>query len=241
MKRPRRTVEVANKIRSLGPNLCEGGRPQPLAALVSAVRSSPPHPRRNVDCRALDVCRSVDETSQRGPNGRERQAAGAGRWYPWRMDRDEVIRVLRAFEEVGLEYVLIGAAAMGIHGVVRATEDLDLFIRATPDNVERLKRALRQTYDNDPNIDEISADDLLGEYPALRYYPPSGDLYFDVMTRLGEAASFESVKSMVKEVDGIQVRLATPQALFELKRGTARPLDHRDAEALRQRFGLGDD
>lgn len=149
--------------------------------------------------------------------------------------------MLRAFESVGLEYVLIGAAAMGIHGVVRATEDLDLFIRATADNVERLKSAFRQVYDNDPNIDEISADDLLGDYPAVRYYPPSGDLYFDVVTRLGEAASFESVDSMVKEIDGVEVCVATPEALYQLKRGTVRPLDHRDAEALRQKFGLEDD
>ena len=149
--------------------------------------------------------------------------------------------MLRAFEEVGLEYVLIGAAAMGIHGVVRATEDLDLFIRATADNIERLKRAFRMAYDNDPHIDEISADDLLGDYPAVRYYPPSGDLYFDVMTRLGQAASFESVESMVEEVDGIHVTLATPRALFELKRDTVRPLDHRDAEALRQKFNLEGD
>ena len=157
------------------------------------------------------------------------------------MDRDEVVRVLRAFESVGLEYVLIGAAAMGIHGVVRATEDLDLFIRATAANVERLKSAFRLVYDNDPNIDEISPDDKLGDYQAVRYYPPSGDLYFDVMTRLGEAASYESVDSMVKEIDGIEVCLATPEALYELKRDTVRPLDHRDAEALRQKFGLEDD
>ena len=49
------------------------------------------------------------------------------------MDRDEILRVLRAFEASGLEYVLIGATAMGLHGLVRATEDLDLFIRATPE------------------------------------------------------------------------------------------------------------
>jgi hypothetical protein len=29
------------------------------------------------------------------------------------MDRDELLRVLRAFEAAGLEYVLIGATAMG--------------------------------------------------------------------------------------------------------------------------------
>jgi hypothetical protein len=57
---------------------------------------------------------------------------------------------------------------------VRATEDLDIFIRATPENVERLKRAFRAAYGGDPSGDEISAVDLLGDYPAVRYYPPSG-------------------------------------------------------------------
>src|ERR1041385_1424353 len=59
--------------------------------------------------------------------------------YPTCMDRDEVMRVLCEFESVGLEYVLIGAA-MGFHGLVRATEDLDLLIRATPENIEKLRR-----------------------------------------------------------------------------------------------------
>lgn len=154
------------------------------------------------------------------------------------MDRDEVLQVFRAFETQGLEYVLIGAAAMGFHGVVRATEDLDFLICPTAENVERLKRAFCQVYRDDPNIDDISAHDLLGEYPAVRYYPPSGDLYFDVMTRLGQAASFENVESMVIEVEGIRVWIATPKALFRLKKGTVRPLDQQDAEALRQRFDL---
>jgi len=157
------------------------------------------------------------------------------------MDRDELLRVLRAFEAAGLEYVLIGATAMGFHGVIRATEDVDLFVRATPDNIDRLRGALRAAYEGDPQIDEITAADLLGDYPAVRYYPPSGDLYFDVMTRLGEAASFDTVDAEVKEVDGIRVRVATPAALYRLKRGTVRALDHQDAEALRQRFDLSEE
>src|SRR3982751_5002893 len=129
------------------------------------------------------------------------------------MDRDEIIRVLRAFEGSGLEYVLIGATAMGFHGLVRATEDLDMFIRGTPENVERLRIALRQAYNGDPHVNEISSADLLGDYPAVRYYPPTGDLYFDVLTRLGEAASFETVDAEVKEIQGTKVRVATPLAL----------------------------
>jgi len=154
------------------------------------------------------------------------------------VDRDEMLRVLRAFEAQGLEYVLIGATAMGFHGLVRATEDVDLLVRATPENVERLRRAFRAAYADDPNVEQISATDLLGDYPAVRYYPPTGDLYFDVMTRLGEAASFDTVDAEVKEIEGIHVQVATPTALYRLKRGTIRPLDRRDAEALRRRFKL---
>jgi hypothetical protein len=133
--------------------------------------------------------------------------------YPRRVDRDEIVRVLRAFEQAGLEYVLIGATAMGFHGLVRATEDIDLFIRATPDNVDRLRRALRSAYDGDPNVEDIRAEDLLGDYPAIHYYPPTGDLYFDILTRLGDAATFETVRAETKEIDGTRVSVATGCAL----------------------------
>ncbi len=157
------------------------------------------------------------------------------------MDRDEIIRVLRAFEAAGLEYVLIGAAAMGFHGVVRATEDVDLIIRATPENVERLRAALREVYDNDGYIDEISSADLLGDYPAVRYYPPTGDLYFDVLTRLGDAARFETIDAEIREIEGTRVSVATPAALYRLKKDTVRGIDHQDAAALRERFNLKDE
>jgi hypothetical protein len=156
------------------------------------------------------------------------------------VDRDEIFRLLRAFETAGLEYVLIGATAMGFHGLVRATEDIDLFIRATPENVERLRAALRDAYNGDPQIEEISADDLLGEYPSVRYYPPSGDLYIDVMTRLGEMASYDTVDAEAREVAGTRVRVATPLALYRLKKDTVRAKDREDAAALRARFSFED-
>lgn len=156
------------------------------------------------------------------------------------MDRDEILRVLRAFNEAGLEYALIGATAMGFHGLVRATEDVDLMIRPTADNVERLKTALRAVY-GDPHIEEIAAADLLGEYPAVRYYPPTGDLYFDVLTRLGEAVSFDGLETEVKRIDDLAVPVATPAALYRMKRGTVRAKDHQDAAVLRERFDLAEE
>jgi hypothetical protein len=154
------------------------------------------------------------------------------------VDRDEMLRILRALEHDGVDYVLIGATAMGFHGLVRATEDLDFFIRATAENVDRLKRALRAAFSGDPHVDEISTEDLLGDYPAVRYYPPTGDLYLDILTRLGTFASYDTVEAEIKEVEGIHVKVATPRALFLLKKDTVRPLDRQDAAMLQRRFDL---
>jgi predicted nucleotidyltransferase len=55
--------------------------------------------------------------------------------YAVAVDRDELLHVLKAFEDERLEYALVGATALALHGIVRATEDVDLFIRATPENV----------------------------------------------------------------------------------------------------------
>lgn len=66
-----------------------------------------------------------------------------------------MVSVLRAFEHAGLEYVLNGATAMGFHGVIRATEDVDILIQASAENVERLRAAFRDVYGPDPHVEEI--------------------------------------------------------------------------------------
>ncbi|MBA2354136.1 MAG: hypothetical protein H0V80_05650 [Acidobacteria bacterium] len=53
--------------------------------------------------------------------------------------------------------------------------------------------------------------------------------------RTGDAARFETVAWEAKHVDGIRVVVATPAALYRLKRDTVRAIDRQDAEALRQR------
>lgn len=52
--------------------------------------------------------------------------------------------MLSAFTAEGVEYLLVGAQALAVHGVPRATGDLDLWVRATPDNATRVMAALRR-------------------------------------------------------------------------------------------------
>lgn len=51
--------------------------------------------------------------------------------------------VFRSFQHHDVKYVVIGGIAAILHGVPRATFDLDILIEATPENVGRLLAALR--------------------------------------------------------------------------------------------------
>lgn len=150
---------------------------------------------------------------------------------------DDALRVIASLNRAGVDYVVVGGTALNLHGLVRATEDLDVFVRPDPENIERLRAALKAVWP-DPEIDQITADDLCGEYPAVRYGPPEGDLYLDIMTRLGDATRFSDLRAEDKEVAGVRVRLATPGTLYRMKRDTVRPIDRADALALRAAFDV---
>ncbi len=153
------------------------------------------------------------------------------------MDYDKTREVLAALEREGVRYVIIGAVALNLQGLARATEDLGLFLEPDADNVDRLRSALVSVFD-DPHVDEITAEDLLGEYPAVQYVPPEGSFHIDILTRLGEAFSFEDLESERIDLDGLQV---TPETLYRMKKGTVRLRDQSDAERIRQRFGFEED
>jgi len=156
------------------------------------------------------------------------------------MEFDDLLRVLTGFHEHEVEYILIGAAALNIHNIVRATDDVDVFIRPDRENIARLRDALRSVF-ADPEIDKITAVDLLGEYPAVQYVSPDGTFQLDILTRLGEAFSWDNLESEVVDVRSIPVRVATPRTLYRMKRDTVRPKDKLDAIMLREAFGFTDE
>lgn len=156
------------------------------------------------------------------------------------MNFDEIVEIFRALERESVEYVLVGGVAVGLHGFERATSDLDLFVRPTDDNVDRLKAALRSVFD-DPSIEEISAVDLAGAYPTIRYGPPEADYVIDILGRLGTTMAFDDLEFEILLLGDVGVNLATPRTLYRMKRDTVRPIDRIDAAVLKEAFGLEDE
>ncbi|MFW6197617.1 MAG: nucleotidyl transferase AbiEii/AbiGii toxin family protein [Myxococcota bacterium] len=151
---------------------------------------------------------------------------------------DEVLRVIENLNRARVDYVVVGGVALNLHGLVRATEDLDIFIRPDEENIERLRTALGAVWE-DPDIDQITAEDLCGDYPAVRYGPPDGSIYLDIMTRLGETTRYADLIVDEKDAHGVRVRVASPRSLYQMKKDTVRPIDRSDALALSAAFDLG--
>ena len=153
------------------------------------------------------------------------------------MDYEAILRVLAALEREGVNYAIFGAAALNLHGLARFTEDLDVFVEPNRDNIERLKSALRSVY-ADPHIEDLSADDLLGDYPAVQYVPPAGVFHIDLLTRLGEAFRFEDLEVQRLPLGSLTVSVVSPRTMYRMKRDTVRLKVRADAELLKARFNL---
>jgi len=152
------------------------------------------------------------------------------------MEPDTIRALFAALRDEQVEYVLVGALAMDVLGVGRFTEDIDLFVCPTPENIERLRRALRRVW-QDPSIDEITAADLAGDYPAVQYIAPDGTP-IDILSRLGEAFAFADIAATVYSYGNVEVKVATAETLYRMKRDTVRLRDKADAQVLKDRFGL---
>ena len=141
------------------------------------------------------------------------------------MDFEAVKKVLAALEREDVLYVVFGAVAINLLGLPRATEALDIFVSPEAENIERLRTALRSVFPDDSSINEITSEDLLGDYPAVQYVPPEGTFYVDILTRLGEASRYEDITSQRLDFDGLAVNVATPAILYRMKKDTVRPKD----------------
>jgi len=138
--------------------------------------------------------------------------------------------IMRALSGEKAEYVLIGGFAVILHGLSRLTADIDIFIKPEAENLDRVRKALKEVFPEDTEIDSLSLQDLR-DYAVVRF-GTEDDFYIDLIAGIGEMFRYEDLEWEVREVAGAQVRIATPETLLRMKKDTIRPEDQRDARFL---------
>jgi hypothetical protein len=131
----------------------------------------------------------------------------------------------------GVEFVIVGAHALALHGAPRFTGDLDIFVRPTEDNGHRLLAAIAAF--GFPTA-LISPPDIVAGIKVVEMGLPPVQIH--VMSHI-DGVSWDEVWQGRKngEFGSQLVAFIGREAFLRNKRAAGRPKDLADVEALRQR------
>ena len=140
----------------------------------------------------------------------------------------DFVEMLSAFSAAGVEYLVVGAHAFGVHAHPRATGDLDLWVHSTPGNADRVLSALRKF---GAPLQGVSANDF--ETPDRVLQLGVAPYRIDLLTSIS-GVDFEDAWPRRKEVlmEGLVVPVLGREDLIVNKRATGRPQDQADLAAL---------
>ena len=141
---------------------------------------------------------------------------------------EKQISLLAAFLAAKVEYAVVGGVAVNAHGYVRATNDLDIFIRPTEDNARAAFNALLAL---GVPLEGLTPSDLLNDEENLRFGPAED--HIDILPSIGEMPFDQVWRNRIETtVAGLSVPFISKSDLIENKRQVGRLRDLADAEEL---------
>jgi hypothetical protein len=136
--------------------------------------------------------------------------------------------ILSALSAEGAEFLIVGAYALAAHGIPRATGDIDIWVRPTPENATRVMRALKRF---GAALLDLTEDDLATADTVFQMgVAPSR---IDVMTGIS-GVTFEQAwpSRLTVAIEGLTVPVIGRDELFRNKAASGRPKDLADLAAL---------
>jgi len=136
--------------------------------------------------------------------------------------------LLSAFNAFGVEYLVVGAHALAAHGRIRATKDMDVFVRPSVANAERVLQALA---DFGAPLHDLSVADLA--VPGLIFQIGVPPIRIDVITVI-DGVSFDEAWSdrATASLGGVAVAVLSRHHLIQNKKIAGRKQDLADVEWL---------
>lgn len=136
--------------------------------------------------------------------------------------------LMSEFSAEGVEFLVVGAHALAAYGHVRATKDLDLWVRPSIDNAQRIFRALQSF--GAPLLD-LHVDDLARE--GLVFQIGVAPVRIDILTAV-DGLTFEEAWQQRRQATfaGLAVPVLSRASLMQNKRASGRAQDLADVKWL---------
>lgn len=139
----------------------------------------------------------------------------------------DIPSLLKLLNENNVRYVIIGATAFPVHGFVRVTSDIDIYIDPTLENAQRTHNAITKFgYDTH----DLTAQEMLEKKILIHGYVVESDYHPYVKG----VSSFEKIwaGSVIGDIEGVPTRFAGLDDLIEMKKAAGRPKDIEDLRYL---------
>jgi len=135
---------------------------------------------------------------------------------------------LKLLSSNGVEYLLIGGYAVGIYGHIRATNDLDIWVKVSPANADSIYRALREFGFAGAGL---TSDLFLARNNVVRIGVPP--IRIEILTSIS-GVEFEVcyIEKEMIQIEEIVVPVISLARLRENKAATGRAKDLADLENL---------
>ena len=140
----------------------------------------------------------------------------------------DFVDLLRAFSAQGVEHLVVGAHALAAHGLVRATKDLDVWIRPSPANAARAFKALAAF---GAPLTDLTEEDL--STPGTVFQIGVAPVRIDVLTKI-DGVTFEEAwpARVAARFGGVETSVLSREHLVQNKRASGRLQDLADVERL---------
>ena len=136
--------------------------------------------------------------------------------------------MLSALSAGGVEFLVVGAHALAAHGRPRATGDLDLWVRPTSENAERVWRSLARF---GAPLGSLTVEDLAR--PGIVFQIGLPPCRIDILTDLTGLAFADDWADRVRRAFGdVDVDFIGRAAFIRNKRATGRPKDLGDIDGM---------
>jgi hypothetical protein len=126
------------------------------------------------------------------------------------------------------DFIVVGAYALAAHGLPRATGDIDIWVRPTAENAERVHGALRAF---GAPVDQLSVDDLSS--PEVVFQIGVAPRRIDILTSI-DGVAFEDAwpRRQTVTIEGLDIPVLGREDFIENKKASGRPQDLADVAWL---------
>ena len=136
--------------------------------------------------------------------------------------------MLSGLSDSGVEFLLVGAYAMAAHGHPRATGDLDIWVRANPDNAVKVLVALSRF---GAPLHDLTIEDL--STPGIIFQIGVEPSRIDILTEISGVIFSDAWERKISiEMNGCSMSVIGLEDLIKNKRAAGRAKDIADVETL---------